>query len=111
MPELPDCDLARVRAFCESRTPAHVRDELRIEAEVSRTAVTIVERRPPWDGDGMDWLRSPVAQMRFESKTERWALYWPDRNDRWRRYDDLEPTSVERVLDEIGDDPTCIFWG
>jgi hypothetical protein len=54
---------------------------------------------------------SPVAQLRFESDAKLWALYWPDRNERWRRYDGLEPASVGRVLEEIDDDPTCIFWG
>ena len=41
-----------------------------------------------------------------------WTLYWADRNSRWHRYDDLEPTTnLDDVLTEINEDPTCIFWG
>jgi hypothetical protein len=111
MPGIPERDLARVQAFCASRTPPHLRDELRLEVEVRGTEVTILEGRLPWNGGADEWSRSPVANLRFESRTERWTLYWPDRNDRWRRYGDLEPASIERVLEEIDDDPTCIFWG
>lgn len=108
---IPDGDLAQVQAFCASRTPPHLRDELRVEAEVKGTKVTILERRPPWDSRADEWSRSPVADLRFESRTERWTLYCPDRNDGWRRYGDLEPADIERVLEEIEADPTCIFWG
>ncbi len=37
---------------------------------------------------------------------------WPDRNSKFHRYDQAEPTSnVETLLSEIDADPTCIFWG
>jgi hypothetical protein len=111
MPSAPGRDLTAVHAFCELRVPTELLAELRVEAEVEGTEVTLVERRVPWDGGAGAWTRSPVAQLRFDPKLELWALYWPDRNDRWHRYDGLEPTSVERVLREIADDPTCIFWG
>ena len=48
-----------------------------------------------------------VASLAFQ-----WTLYWADRNSRWHRYDDLEPTTnLDDVLTEINEDPTCIFWG
>ena len=111
MPSARDRDLAQVRTFCESRVPAELLAEVRVEAEVASTKVSVVERRPPHDGGTGEWSRSPIAQLRFDPKVQQWTLYWPDRNDRWRRYEDLEPTSIERVLHEIADDPTCIFWG
>jgi hypothetical protein len=41
-----------------------------------------------------------------------WSLYWPDRNDRFHLYDDVEPTPrISRLLDEVAADPTGIFWG
>ena len=53
-----------------------------------------------------------IAQLRFEPADATWALYWADRNGRWHRYDDLDPTRVlEEVLAEIDEDPTCIFFG
>jgi len=39
-------------------------------------------------------------------------LYWADRNERWHRYRDLDPSeNVSTLLDEIDEDPTCIFFG
>ena len=41
-----------------------------------------------------------------------WALYWRDRNLRFHVYDRVAPSSgVEELLQEIGRDPTAIFWG
>ena len=41
-----------------------------------------------------------------------WALYWRDRNFLFHVYDRVAPSSgVEELLQEIGRDPTAIFWG
>jgi hypothetical protein len=52
----------------------------------------------------------PVAQLSYDRDVRLWTLYWPDCNSRWHRYDDLEPGSVDTLLDEFDDDPTCIIW-
>ncbi|MGH9013792.1 MAG: DUF3024 domain-containing protein [Acidimicrobiia bacterium] len=38
-------------------------------------------------------------------------LYWADRSGRWHLYDFIEAGTVDELLAEIDDDPTCIFWG
>ena len=54
----------------------------------------------------------PVARLRYVHKDRHWKLFWRDRNQRWHGYDFVEPTAdVTRLLDEIEQDPTCIFWG
>jgi len=41
-----------------------------------------------------------------------WTLYWADRNSRFQRYWECDPSShVRDLLAEIDDDPTYIFWG
>ncbi len=73
--------------------------------------VTIVECRPPWEGKG-DWERNPVARLRFTKKTGLWSLYWLDRNERFHSYDRIGANqNVQVLLNEIDQDPTCIFWG
>jgi hypothetical protein len=48
VPAVPDLDLARIRQFCDRRVPPHLRDEVRVEADVRGKSVTIFDCRPPW---------------------------------------------------------------
>jgi hypothetical protein len=104
-------DIARVRDWCTARVPAAVRDRLRLECEVGDRELTIVERRPPLPvTGGTVWTREPVARLRCARYV--WTLYWCDRNERFRRYVDLEPTTdVGVLLDEIDRDPHNLFLG
>jgi hypothetical protein len=111
VPAVPDLDLARIRQFCERRVPSHLRDELRVEADVRGRSVTIVECRPPWHPNLTAWSRMRIAQLRYNGTGYLWRLYWADRNGRWHPYDLIDPGSVDELLAEIDDDPTCIFWG
>jgi hypothetical protein len=113
---IPETDLARIRRFVKERNaeiPPNVRDEVRVEMDVTPTAVTIVECRPPWEpSTAIEWTRQEVARLRYTKSRGEWSLYWPDRNSKFRRYDQLEPTAqVALLLSEIDDDPTCTFWG
>lgn len=66
----------------------------------------------PWDDDGSEWTRQPVAQLRYDPQERQWQLYWADRNDRRHSYDMIGPAArVKTLLTEIDTDPTCIFWG
>jgi hypothetical protein len=101
-----------VEAFCDGRVPAELRDQVRLEFSVRGNAITIVERRPPWRPDfGPDWSSVKVGQLRYEPAGA-WALYCSDRNGRWFRYLDAEPSNdIRSLLNEIDADPTGIFWG
>lgn len=93
--------------------PAHVRDQIRVEADVAERHVTIVECRPPWRADmGAEWTRFPIARLRYTKSTGLWSLYWRDRNLRFHQYDRVPAAaSVEDLLAEVDRDPTAIFWG
>lgn len=110
---LPGLNVAAIRHFCEQRVPPHAIDQVRVEADVGATAVTVVERRAPWrEDDGPEWTSLGVARLRYVAKHKHWVLYWRDRNERWHRYDLLAPSpDVRGLLDEIDRDPTGIFWG
>lgn len=105
--------MALVARYCESRVPERVRDQVRVEYRTRGSAVTIVECRPPWREDlGPEWTEMPVARMKFDAESERWTLYWFDRNSKAHRFDLIEPyRPMQRLLDEIERDQTCIFWG
>lgn len=38
----------KLRAFCEKRVPAHIRDEMRLEIGFRGMSVTLYDLRPPW---------------------------------------------------------------
>jgi Protein of unknown function (DUF3024) len=111
MSAVSDLDLRKIGVFCEERTPLEFRDQMRVEMGVRGKSVTIFECRPPWNEKETEWTRMPIAQLRFDPATVLWTLFWADRNDRWHPYDLIDPGTVEQLLMEIENDPTCIFWG
>ena len=110
---LPELDLAKIRRYADARVPLRVAAQVRMEVAVRGTAVTIVERRPPWRADlDTEWSSFPIAQLRFDPARAEWRLYWRDRNLRWHQYDRIAAAShVDPLLAEIDADPTTIFWG
>ena len=110
---LPQADVARIRELCATRVPEHARDEVRVDVEEDRQAVTIVKCRPPWREDyGPEWTRSPIARLRYVRSTRLWTLYYRRHTGRWERYPLLPSTRrLDELLGEIDQDPICIFWG
>jgi hypothetical protein len=108
-------DVAAIRDFCDARVPADTLDVVRVELERERErqAVNIVERRPPWREDfGPEWLRPPIARLRYVASTRLWTLYYHRHTGRWERYPLLGPTGrLADLLGEIAEDPICVFWG
>ncbi len=110
---VPPEALAQVQAFCASRVPEGLRDEIRLECSTRGNTITIAERRPPWKPElGPEWSELKVAQLRHDQHTEAWSLYCADRNGRWFPYDEVDPSKdVRLLLDEVDADPTGTFWG
>lgn len=110
---VPDFDANRVRRWAADHTPAEYLDEMRIEVDETPRGLTILECRPPWsDLIGPEWSRTPIARLGYVKKRNEWTLYWADRNSKFQRYWDTEPTQhVGELLDEIDTDRSCIFWG
>ena len=109
---LPSADVERVRKLCAQRVLAGSSDQLRIECEEDPRAVTVVEWRAPWREDYRpDWMRLPIARLRYVSSTRLWTLYYHRHTRRWERYPLLGPaTRIDPLLDELEQDPICLFW-
>jgi hypothetical protein len=105
--------MSTVEAYCESRVPEDLREEIVIECARRGKSITIVERRPPWNPDlSADWSEVKVAQLRNDDSAETWSLYCSDSNGRWHHYDRIRASkAIEPLLVEIEADPTGIFWG
>lgn len=110
---LPELDVARVVEYCASRVPEHLRDEIRVECDITDRHLTICECRPPWRADfGPQWSRFPIARLHYTKKAGLWTLYWRDRNLKFHRYQFLEPSShIQTLLDHIENSGDPIFWG
>lgn len=108
---LPDLDIERVQRWCDQQVPQHLWDQVKVEADLAPTHVTIVEVRPPWRGDG-DPTRFPIARLRWNRARHEWSLYWRDRNLKFHVYDRVDPTpQVQNLLDYLDSHEDAIFWG
>ncbi|QEM67505.1 DUF3024 domain-containing protein [Geobacter sp. FeAm09] len=107
---LPDREAARVEellgAFCRARCGEGVT----LAYQVRGNRVALVETRPLFiDPDILNSVN--VAQFEFDPGSQIWTLYWYDRKNRRQPY----PTgrnrdALERLVAEVGADPTGIFW-
>lgn len=108
---LPDLDVEKIRRFCAERVPKRVRDEVRLTVKVQGRRVSIHEERPVFKGAPGEWTSMPIAQLRYEGDGL-WSLYYGDRNSKWQQYFDLEPHQpIATIINELDEDPTCVFWG
>jgi hypothetical protein len=103
--------VSQVERYCDERVPAEARSEIRIEHSVRGSAITIVERRPPWREDfGPEWSSTKVAQLRYDGGL--WSLYCADSNAGGGVYDEAAPAGdLAPLLAAIDEDVTGIFWG
>lgn len=100
-----------VSVFCSKRSPAHLRDKLRLAYTVKGHEVVIVEQRPRWDNES-EWTESPVAKLKFIRSAEKWRLYWMRADMKWHEYPGLSSsTRLEDLVQEIDADPLACFFG
>ena len=102
----------KVGEYCKRKVPAHVLDQVNVSYKIRGNTVTIFENRAPWRHEWKEWTSMPVAQIRYDNNTGKWTLYYADRNDKWHDYIGKNPTkNIDKILQEIDEDPTGIFWG
>ena len=101
----------RLTAFCDSRVPAAIRDKLRIGFRIKGSEVVLYEERPEFHAPH-EWREMPAAKLRYVATQGAWRLYCQHRDRRWHAYEALpEAPSFAKLLDEVAEDPTGIFWG
>lgn len=101
----------RLGAFCEARTPAAVRNKVRLGFRIKGTEAVLFEERPAFQRP-REWREMGVAKFRYVGTQRLWRLYCQHRDLRWHSYEALPAApSFKRLLDEVAADPTGIFWG
>ena len=98
-------------AYCEKKVPLHVQDRFRVEFEIRGDEVKLFESRPHWQEQSI-WVANKVARFKKEAQTNCWQLYCADRNGRWHLFAP-HPAScdIEKLLAEVENNSTGIFWG
>lgn len=108
---LPELDIEKLRRWCRKRCPESLADQVRLEVMVKGKRVSVHENRPPWHGGPGEWTSMPIAQIRYTGDGK-WTLYFGDRYGGWTLYFDLEPEQpIDVIIEELEEDPTCVFWG
>jgi DUF3024 family protein len=100
-----------LRAFCDARVPAAVRNQVRIGFRIKGTEVVLFEERPAFQPPH-DWREMPIAKFKYVGTQKLWRLYCQHRDLRWHAYEALPAAPrFAKLLDEVAADPTGIFWG
>ena len=108
---LPELDVEKVKRWCRARVPAKFADEVRLEVTTRGKSISIHERRPVWKGAPGEWTSMAIVQIRYQGDGT-WNLYFGDRYGKWTEYFDLDSNQpIDVILDEMGVDPTAVFWG
>lgn len=104
-PEIRAAAERSIAQFCADRSP----DDYRLESEIGGDAITLKERRPPWQqGADPEWRSLDVARLRYSGGT--WSLYWQRATGRWERYDGVGPTPrIDALLVVIDADPDSVL--
>jgi hypothetical protein len=93
--------------LCEQRT---IPGQVRLQYDTRGNRVTLTESRPLFI-DPSIWNEVKIAQFEYSPESPHWTLYWYDRKNRRQPY----PTgrnrdTLEKLILEVGLDPTGIFW-
>jgi hypothetical protein len=100
-----------VAPFCDRRSPAHARHQVRTEYRVKGHDVLIVEVRVVWD-EPSRWMDHGIAKLRFNRNAGDWRLFWQRVSLKWESYKPLASSRDLAVLvGEIDRDPHGCFFG
>jgi hypothetical protein len=92
---------SKLSRYCDNRVPVGLRDQVRVGFRFRGNSVTLYEERPRFMRSD-EWVTIVVAQFRFDPSSSLWTLYCADRNSRWHKYFDAEPTaSLDELIEEV----------
>lgn len=100
-----------VGSLCRKRSPANLKDQIRVEYRIKGHDVLIVEIRPRWDKPE-ESSEADVALLRFMRTRNQWNLLWKRASGKWGEYiPNPENQDIGVLVAEIDEDPHGCFWG
>lgn len=100
-----------VGSLCRKRSPANLKDQIRVEYRIKGHDVFIIVMRPRWDKPE-ELFESEVALLRFMRTRNQWNLLWKRASGKWEKYrPNPENQDIGVLVAEIDEDPHGCFWG
>jgi hypothetical protein len=100
-----------VGELCERRSPAHLKDKLRLSYSVKNHEVLLQEARPDWHNPS-EWIESDIAKLRYVRAANEWRLYWKRASGKWWLYEPYSSSkSLASMVKEIDSDSDGCFFG
>ena len=100
-----------VGELCQRRSPAHLRDKLRLSYSVKNHDVLVQEARPDWHNPS-EWIESDIAKLRYVRVSDEWRLYWKRSSGNWWLYEPHSASkSLSSMVKEIDIDSDGCFFG
>jgi hypothetical protein len=101
----------KLTKYCEKKVPITIRNKVSLHYKIKGNSIFLYEKRPHYLLKDKI-LEEPVAKIKYLPNSKEWQLFYQDRNLRWHEYWDLGPEkAISKLIEEIDEDPTCIFWG
>jgi hypothetical protein len=100
-----------VGGLCRRRTRHLSESKVSLEYRVQGHDVTILERRPHWDGTP-GFTEAGVARLKFTRSTGKWRLLWQRADLKWHAYEARSSSgALSALVAEIDGDPWGCFFG
>lgn len=100
-----------VGKMCPRRSPSHLRDQVRTVYLIANHEVEVYEQRPR-RGNPEEWINSGIAKFLYTRTAKRWKLYWMRQDRKWHLYGAVpDPTTLEKLVAEVDQDPHGAFFG
>jgi hypothetical protein len=96
--------------LCVPHGDPKVDAQLRYGYRFEGPAVVFFESRPHYKTG--QWWDHDIAKFRFTKTTGLWSLYCQFSDLKWRGYEPLPASDdLAELVEEVEQDPTCIFFG
>jgi hypothetical protein len=96
--------------FGERKFSPRIRDKVRLKVKARGVDVIVLECRRNIRDRTLE-TEHPIARFHY-GRDGRWRLFWLRHTGRWYAYENVGPSKDPvRVVRELENDPTNIFWG
>jgi hypothetical protein len=100
-----------VKAYCVSKYPAHIRDQLYLDYEIKDQSIILFTVRPRWNNPS-ETVKGMIAKATYVKSKKVWKLYWQRADLKWHSYPPKPKVkSVEEFLRIVEADDHSCFYG